>query len=240
MAKVTGGAFALLVVVLFLGACSLDDSTDDGNGTSGRVGTAVIRKNPNRNYNNAGVEISFTSSTSGAEFYYTLDGSAPSSGVGVKYNGPFSLEPDNENIRDTPNPGSIQIRVIGTKEGLRDSSISSQTFQLFQDELVKDGDGNVIPAASATGIGDGGYHSDSQKALVTVTVTNGVITAVYQNGYNGTDPHTAEYWVAATDHANQFLSTMNSWEFDTVTGASFSSRAIKDGLKKAMAEILND
>jgi uncharacterized protein with FMN-binding domain len=243
MAKLLWGVFTLLVVV-FLGACSLDDSTDDGNGTgngtSGRVGPPVIGKNPRRNYDNEKIEISFTSSTSGAEFYYTIDGSEPSSGAGVKYNGPFSLEPDNENIRDTPNPGSIQVRVIGTKEGLRDSSISSQTFQLFQDELVKDGDGNVITSASATGIGEGGYHNASQEALVTVTVTNGVITAAYQNGYNDTALHTNDYWSSATAHANQFLSTMNSWEFDTVTGASFSSRAIKDGLGKAMAKILGD
>jgi hypothetical protein len=166
-------------VVVFLGACSLDDSTDDGNGTgngtSGRVETPVIKKNPNRNYNNEGIEISFASSTSGAEFYYTLDGSAPSSGVGVKYNGPFSLEPGNENIHDTPYPGSIQVQVIGIKEGLRDSTISSQTFQIFLKELIKDGDGNVITSASATGIGEGGYHGASQKALVTVTVTNGVL-----------------------------------------------------------------
>jgi uncharacterized protein with FMN-binding domain len=174
------------------------------------------------------------------EFYYTLDGSDPSSGVGVKYDGPFFLEPDNENIRDTPNPGSIQVRVIGIKEGLRDSSISSQAFQIFPNEPIKDGGGNVITSASATGIGEGGYHDPSQKVLVTVTVTEGVITAAYQNGYNSTDLHTPEYWTAATAHANQFLSRMNSWEFDTITGASLSSRAIKDGLGKAMSQILTD
>jgi uncharacterized protein with FMN-binding domain len=237
MEKLIWGVFALLLIV-FLGACPHDDP-----GTpevpSGRVGAPVIGKDPRRNYNEK-IEISFTSSTPNAEFYYTLDGSAPSPDIGVKYNGPFPLESGNEYIRNTPNPGSIQVRVIGIKEGLRDSSISSQNFQIFRKELIKDGNGDVIPLASATGTGVGGYHSSSQNVLVTVTVTNGLITAAYQNGYNDTTLHTPEYWNVATAHADQFLSTMNSWEFDTVTGASRSSQAIKDGLEKAMFQILKD
>jgi uncharacterized protein with FMN-binding domain len=204
------------------------------------VKTPVIAKNPPRNFNNEGIEISFTSATSGAEFYYTLDGSAPSQAAGVKYNGPFSLEAGNENIHDTPNPGSIQVRVIGIKEGLRDSLVSGQMFQIFPAEPVTDDGNNVIAAASETGIGVGGYYNSNQNILVTVTVTDGVITAAYQNGYNSTELHSSEYWSGAVNHVNQFLSTMNSWEFDTVTGATLSSRAIKDGLEKAMAKILTD
>jgi uncharacterized protein with FMN-binding domain len=238
MEKLIRGVFALLLLV-FLGACP-SDVPDTTEVPSGRVGTPAIVKNPSRNYNNERIEISFTSSTSGAEFYYTLDGSAPSTDAGVKYDGPFFLDPGNENISDTPNPGSIQVRVIGIKEGLRNSSISSQTFQIFLKELIKDGDGNAITSESAGGTGVGGYYSSGQNVQVTVTVTDGLITAAYQNGYNDTASHTAEYWAAAAAHAAQFLSTMNSWEFDTVTGATFSSRAIKDGLGKAMAQILND
>jgi uncharacterized protein with FMN-binding domain len=195
---------------------------------------------PSRPFNSGPIQISFTSSTSGAEYYYTLNGSAPSPSVGIKYNGLFPLAPDNANISNTPHRGFIQVRVIGIKEGLNDSRISSRNFQIFPNEPIKDGDGNVITSASTTGTGEGGYHSSSQKVLVTVTVTNGVITAAYQNGYNGTESHTSEYWTVATAHATQFLSTMNSWEFDAVTGATFSSRAIKDGLGKAMAQILNN
>jgi hypothetical protein len=240
MVRIIQGVFALLLVVV-LGACpQASDPSEEV--PTGRVGSPVIVRNPNRSFNNERIEISFTSSTLDAEFYYTLDGSAPSPDTGVKYNGPFFLEPGNENIRDTPYPGSVKVRVIGKKEGLRDSFvIDSQSFQIFSKEPVKDGDGTVIASASATGIGEGGYHNpDEQEALVTVTVTDGFITATYQNGYNGTDLHTDEYWALATAHANQFLSTMNSWEFDTLTGASFSSWAIKDGLGKAMDQILND
>jgi len=232
MAKLIRGVFALLLVV-FLSACPSGDP-DLTEVSGGRVVAPVIKMNPSRPFNNGPIEISFTSTTSDVEFYYTLDGSVPSSSAGVKYNGPFSLAPGNENIRDTPSPGFIRVRVIGIKEGLTDSSIRSQLFQIFPNEPIKDGTGNEI-TSSATGIGAGGYHDPSQKVLVTVTVTNGVISAVYENGYNDTTLHTSEYWKVATDRADLFLSTMNSWEFDTITGATRSSQAIKEGLEKAMA-----
>ncbi|MDR2210529.1 MAG: chitobiase/beta-hexosaminidase C-terminal domain-containing protein [Spirochaetaceae bacterium] len=236
------GAFALLLVV-FLGACPQGDpdpkdEPNEPGKPSGRVGAPVIGKEPSRTFNNEGIKISFTSPTTGADFYYTLDGSAPSPETGIKYNGPFSLEPGNANIRDTPLRGSIQVRVIGTKEGLNDSFVSSQNFQIFPKELIKDGGDTVIASASATGTAEGGYHSPSQKILVTVTVKDGLISAEYQNGYDGTTSHTPEYWTAATTRADQFLSTMNSWEFDTITGATRSSLAIKAGIEKAMSQII--
>jgi uncharacterized protein with FMN-binding domain len=238
MTKLLWGISALLLVV-FLSACPVEDP-DTTNGTNdGKVATPVIGMNPSRFFHNDRIEISFSSSTSGAEFYYTLNGNAPSASSGTKYTGPFFLELDNANIRGTPLTGYIQVQVIGIKEGFRNSTVGKKNLQIFPKETIKDNDGNVIALASDTGIGVGGYHNPTtQKILVTVTVTNGIITADYTNGHEGTDSHTPEYWTVAVNHANLFLSTMNSCDFDTMTGATFSSRAIKDGLKKALAKIL--
>jgi uncharacterized protein with FMN-binding domain len=238
MAKLLRGVLALFLVA-FLSACPSDtsDSTNEPSG-GGRVVAPVIKMDPPRSFNSEAISISFTSTTPDAEFYYTLDGSTPSANT-TKYTGPFSLAPDNANIKDTPYPGSIQVRVIGTKAGMDNSTIKSQNFQIFSKELIKDAGGTEI-TGTATGIGKGGYHSADQKALVTVTVTKGVITAAYENGYDGTASHTPDYWASATAHADKFLATMNSCEFDTVTGASRSSAAIKDGLKEAMSKILSD
>jgi uncharacterized protein with FMN-binding domain len=237
MTKLLRGVLALLLVAL-LSACPSDtsESTDEPSG-GGQVAAPTIRIDPSRSFNNGPISISFTSATPEAEFYYTLDGSAPSASA-EKYTGPFSLEPGNTNIKNTPYPGYIQVKVIGIKAGQTNSPVVSRNFQIFSSELIPNDDDPI--SGSDTGIGTGGYHNANQKILVTVTVTDGVISAEYQNGYDSTTPHTSEYWSAAVNHANQFLSTMNSYEFDTITGASRSSAAIKDGITEAMAKILSD
>jgi uncharacterized protein with FMN-binding domain len=236
MTKLIWGISALLLVV-FLSACPLEDPDPTDVNKGGKVASPSVKMNPSRPFNNGPIEISFSSSTPGVEFYYTLNGNAPSTNAGNKYTGPFFLELNNENIRDTPLPGYIQVQVVGIKEGFSNSIIGKQNLQIFPKETIKDDDGNEIASASDTGIGVGGYYNPNQNVLVTVTVTDGLITAVYENGYNGTNSHTSEYWTLAVNHANQFLSTMNSWDFDTVTGATYSSKAIKDGIEKAMAKI---
>jgi uncharacterized protein with FMN-binding domain len=236
MEKLLRGVSALFLVV-FLSACPSGDTPNPTDEPSGQVANISLQMDPNRKFNNGPILITLSTATPDVDIFYTLDRSAPSATNGIRYTGPFHLTADDTN--DADYRGYVVLRTIGIKAGLRDSSINSQSFQIFPNEPIKDDTGNVIPSVSATGIGVGGHYSTNQNILVTVTVTNGVITAIYQNGYNNTTSHTNDYWAAATAHANQFLSTMNSWEFDTVTGASFSSRAIKDGLGKAMAQILD-
>ncbi len=69
-------------------------------------------------YNDATLEISFTSKTAGAIFIYTLDGSRPARNNGFAYTGPFPIN------------SSSLVRVIAVSEGWSDSPESSAAFEL--------------------------------------------------------------------------------------------------------------
>jgi hypothetical protein len=232
MTKLLRGGFALLLVI-FLSACPTDDTdpTDGSSVPTEKVKTPVIGMNPNRPFNNGPINISFTSSTSGAEFYYTLDGSTPSSTAGTKYNGSFPLEPDNVNIHDTPHRGSIQVRVIGIKEGLYNSSIISQNFQLFETEPAATWENKT----TAMVYGEGQGHEGTIR--VGLQLKDGILDAesiTIEDGYNGTSNDTADLYTAAKNRAKNFWELMNHWDFDAVSGATDSSNGIRAAAKAAL------
>lgn len=71
--------------------------------------------------NDAVVKVTFSTSTRGAEIYYTLDGSTPTKNS-KPYSGPFEIKaPGSEG-------GSVTIKAIGIKYGYRSSSITTKTI----------------------------------------------------------------------------------------------------------------
>ena len=92
--------------------------------------------------------VTLTSSTEGAEIYYTTDGSDPSRTNGKKYT---------EAIPVTANPGqsiTTAIRVIAVKDKMQDSGVVTFTYTI------------KIPAQQNTGGGGGGYVPPVQKPIV--------------------------------------------------------------------------
>ena len=69
-----------------------------------------------------GTTITLYTNTTGANVYYTLDGSAPSPSNRTPYTGPIKIEED------------TVIRAYATKEGMNDSPISSFEYKVVDDE----------------------------------------------------------------------------------------------------------
>ena len=229
MKKIIGGVFALFLLV-FLSACPIEYSGPGGGsvGPGGRVAQPFIDPSPSRNFNDERIQISFRSTTPDAVFYYTLDGSIPSPATGIRFNAPFFLEPNNNN---TPRPGHIQVRVIATREGMTNSLIRNQNFQIFETmpALYWDNRTTEMFYGTARGFSPG-------LIRVGIRLQDGVIDAAgatFVNGYSGF-PDTASDFTAAMNHARAFWTRMNHWDFDTNTGATYSSRAIREAARLAL------
>lgn len=231
MRKLIAGALALFLFVFFL-AC---DNPSNGNGPSApplRVGLPSITSTPTRSYNNAPVVITFSSATSGAVFYYTLNGDTPVPGTSIRYDGPFTLMPGNENISDTPRLGHIEVRVIGVREGMTNSFVQSHSFQIF--ETVSASYWSNQTTAVFYGVGTG-YYGGVMR--VGIRLVDGVIDhagATIQSGYGGTPPDTGSDFNHAVSHARAFWALMNHWDFDARTGATGSSGGIRTATRQAL------
>ena len=73
-------------------------------------------------YDTYSMEITLSSTTAGAEIYYTTDGSIPSKSTGIKYTGSFF-------VNELSSPKTV--KAIAYKEGYNESSVASKTLQIF-------------------------------------------------------------------------------------------------------------
>ncbi|MGI6575150.1 MAG: GLUG motif-containing protein [bacterium] len=69
--------------------------------------------------NDAVVEVTLTTATSGAEIYYTTDGSIPTASS-TKYTGPFNIETENTEGE------TVTIKAIGIKSGSNNSAVAEK------------------------------------------------------------------------------------------------------------------
>ena len=229
----------LMLGVLAIG-CGSDDSgngPDNGPGNGGgTVARPTIAMNPNRAFNNAAITITLATTTADADIYYTINGPAPTAANGIMYEGPFELV--SSDAATTPHLGFIRLQVIGTKEGYSNSPLVEQDFQIFPRVPIEDTAGPF--SGEVFGTDDTETH-EGGMVRVELSFVNGFIDAVtIEDGYSGTDPETREpnYWQSAYAHAQAFLPLMNHWDLDpAVSGASFSSAAIRKAAREAIEKI---
>jgi hypothetical protein len=214
MTKVIRGVFALLLIV-FLGACPTDASNDDPNTP---VEAPVIRLDPDRSFNNGPISVSLSSTTDGAIIYYTTNGSAPTV-TSTRYTEPFSLDPIDP-------PGRIQVRAIGIKEGLKESSISRKDLQIF--ETVNWGNITKKGTGTARGHGDG--------LTVVIELKDGVIDLINSTIDGPNETQDLDMYSIAKSHALKFWQRMNHWDFDAVSGATESSSGIREATRQALID----
>jgi hypothetical protein len=215
MTKVIRGVFALFLIV-FLGACPTDASDD---GLKGNVEAPVIRLSPDRSFNNEPIQITLTTTTPDASIYYTTNGSAPTATNGTPYTEPFSLN-------TTTPPGRIQVRAIGIKEGLKDSSISSRNLQIFE----------AVNWSNITGTGTGTAYGHGAGLTVTLELKDGVIDLTNSSIDGPNETLDLDMYSTAKNHALTFWQRMNHWDFDTVSGATESSRGIREATRQALID----
>ncbi len=91
--------------------------------------------------------VTISSETSGADIYYTIDGSTPTKDSGKKYTGPISVEK------------TMTIKAIAVKTDMADSDVSSATYTINSVPPATtyavtvengDGDGNYVAGATVT------------------------------------------------------------------------------------------
>ena len=218
MAKLKWVVFGLLLVV-FLSSCPLDDPID-----TGHVATPTIHMNPNKTFNNGPISITIDTATPDADIYYTTDGSIPSPTNGTLYIEEFDLTSQN----DTPYRGYVSLRAIGIKENYTDSVITRQVFQIFSQGAYGD--------YSGPSIGEGaGYGGAPGSVKVELAFSGGSITSVSFTNVNSSQ--SSAEWNMATEHAGEFIKTMNHWDFIPVSGATFSSQGIREAAREAIENI---
>ena len=209
-------AFALLIVLV---SCPIDYPMGP------RVATPSIQVTPNRAFGNDIYQIQITLATTPADaaIFFTLDGSVPSAANGTQYTEPFNLP-----TAGRTSPGIVELRAIGIRENHPDSSIAMRTFQVFPRVPWN----NFSGIRSGTGIGYGGATAPDPVIGVTLALTNGIITSVTFSGHQ-----TEGYWDMARTHVENFLMTMNCWDFLPVSGATFSSNGLRDAAREALESI---
>ena len=210
-------AFALLVLLV---SCPIDYPYGP------QVATPSIQANPNRAFGNDIYQLQITLATTpaDADIFFTLDGSIPSATNGTRYTVPFSIP-----TAGRTSPGLVELRAIGIRENHPDSSIATRVFQVFPRVSWHDFSGTTQPG---TGIGYGGPTAPDPVIGVTLTLTNGVITNVIFSGHQ-----TDGYWDMARSHVENFLLTMNCWNFLPVSGATLSSNGLRDAAREALESI---
>ena len=232
MKKLLLTIFAVSALGLLAG-CPSEALPDFGGGNGGaplRAPTPTIAMTPNRTFNTGDITINFTSTTPEPVFFYTLDGSEPTS-ASRRFGGPFPLR-----IADTGANDRVTLRVIGTGAGLAASPINTLTFHIAERRR------HGTFTGTRTDHGEGvGYLGG--RTRVTLTLVDGIIEAVtIQTGYGGTatesDDEELFFWTPAYNHAREFIMVMSCVEFDVLAGATGSSESIQDGARQALARIL--
>jgi uncharacterized protein with FMN-binding domain len=220
-----GSLALLLMMAMVFTACPTEATGDDPqNPVTTRVVTPRITAVPNRAFNNAPIQITLATTTADAGIYYTLDGTAPTASSTL-YAGPFSLM--SSDTANTPYRGYVSLQVIGIKEGHTNSNLSRKNFQIFPKEPIGNHSGTEF-GTSTTGRNGG-------VVRVEITLVDGFIdTLNIVTGYGNTAMESPEFWPIAYAHAMEFLPLMNSWELDVITGASYSSTAIRDAARQAI------
>jgi hypothetical protein len=220
------GSLALLMMMaMVFTACPTEAPEDDPqNPVTTRVVTPRITTVPDRAFNNEPIQITLTTTTADADIYYTLDGTAPTASSAL-YVGPFSLGAGD--TANTPYRGYVNLQAIGIKEGHTNSNLVRKSFQIFPKEPI--GNHSGMEFGTSTAGRSGGV------VRVEITLVDGFIDAVnIVTGYGNTALESPEFWPIAYTHAMEFLPVMNSWELDVITGASFSSTAIRDAARQAI------
>ncbi|KAI7258242.1 hypothetical protein KC345_g10600, partial [Hortaea werneckii] len=94
-------------------------------------------------------EISLSSTTPGAEIYYTLDGSVPTS-ASPRYTGPFTVEE------------TVTVQAFAAKENMDDSQLQSAVYTRITDSFTEDFADPTAPRwrtyEGSWNAGDGAYH----------------------------------------------------------------------------------
>ena len=235
MKKLLLTIFAVFALGLLTG-CPSEALPGIGDGEGGspplRAPMPVIAMTPNRTFNTGDITINFTSTTPEPVFFYTLDGSEPTS-ASRRFGGPFPLR-----IADTGANDRVTLRVIGTGAGLAASPINTLTFHIA--ERRRHGDFTGTRTDHGEGIGYLGG-----RTRVILTLVDGFIDAVtIHTGYGGTATESDDeeeglvFWTPAHNHAHEFMMVMSCVEFDVLTGATGSSESIQDGARQALARIL--
>jgi len=109
---------AIGFAVLSLTGCP---TPDDGGGTeTGKETVATPRANPPAGAVASGVNLTLTSTTEGAEIWYTTNGNAPAkNGAGsTKYTSPFAITPP------------VTVKAIAVKNGMNDSAILEAAYSV--------------------------------------------------------------------------------------------------------------
>ena len=122
-------------------------------------------------------QVQILSSTPGAQIFYTIDGSAPSSSHGTLYTGPLTI------------PATTAIAAIATAPGLADSPVTTgqydvaQTATLFLAQLVPQGTSLSLGSGSASLL----LSADRTTAVLHYTYSNltGPIVAQHIHGPGG-------------------------------------------------------
>jgi len=73
------------------------------------------------------LSLTASSATSGAQLWYTVDGSTPSTENGKSYSGPISIG------------STTTLRMVATRQGLSDSPVASATFLVLTEVLAQSG-----------------------------------------------------------------------------------------------------
>ena len=178
-----------------------------------RVAPIDISMYPNRLFNDGPIEITLTTATEGASIFFTINGATPTAGS-TPYEGPFELGFSSVNV---PRRGFVRLQAVGIKEGYH-NSVLSRDFQVFEPTLI----GNASGLHSGTGPG---FYPGGETS-VTIFLTAGNITSVMMETRGHQD--TASFWSPALSHATEFLTRMNSWDFDTLAGATVTSANMRN------------
>ncbi|CAM5191644.1 LTD domain-containing protein OS=Ureibacillus acetophenoni OX=614649 GN=SAMN05877842_101164 PE=4 SV=1 [Ureibacillus acetophenoni] len=105
----------------------------------------------------AGTKITLSTSTVGAQIYYTTDGTVPTIATGKLYEGPITIDDD------------TTIKAIAVKDGLSNSEVSEFTYTVYEVEDIQIHD--------IQGVG----HNSPFKGKVVENV-EGIVTYTYKIG----------------------------------------------------------
>jgi hypothetical protein len=116
--KKTWFKLAVLALALVFALSGCPSGGGEENGGPGQAATPVA--SPPAGTYPVGQSVTLSSATSGAEIWYTTDGSEPAQGTGTKYSSPVSLT------------AQTTIKAIAVKDGMTDSDALTALYKLLQ------------------------------------------------------------------------------------------------------------